>query len=227
MVGAERVHHEERATRRGIGQRFSATACCVPRPLDVEQRDPAFLIYSEAGDGIVAGIGSEQKATVRRENDTARTLEVVRPVDVVDGAQLPRTGAGSRHTFHLGQCAVRRPMIVNDGVPGLVRLHVEMSATGGRLLCSSDFWDRAGDGSPGRHASYRLEKCATILGLRAFCVHLFHLLRQSRLFCVLALASPLACSSRLSWCYSLEFKTWRHKAIGARHSQFALTIDNR
>ncbi len=129
MIGAFRVHHEKRVTRRGIRQRFSATVFCVPCPLDVQQREPAFVTYSEAGHGIIAGVGSEQKATIRRENDTARTLEVVWPVDVVDGAQIPSTGAARRNTFHLGERAVRRPIKVYYGVPGLVRLHVEMSAT--------------------------------------------------------------------------------------------------
>src|SRR5580704_15265765 len=128
MVGAERVHDEKRATRWGIGYRFSATALCVPRPLHVQQREPAFLIYSEAGDRIVAAVGSKQKATIRRETDTARTLVVVRPGDVVDGADEPRTGAPRGDTFHLGQSAIRGPLIVDDGVPGLVRLHVEVSA---------------------------------------------------------------------------------------------------
>src|SRR5260370_11072073 len=116
MVGTERVHHEKRATRWGIDHRFSATALCVPRPLHVQQRETAFLIYREAGDGIVAGVGSEQKATIRRENDTTRTLEVVRPVNVLDGAQFPRTGAARRDTFHFGKRAVRRSMVVDDGV---------------------------------------------------------------------------------------------------------------
>src|SRR5580704_19348218 len=128
MVGAERVHNEKRAARRGIGQRFSATALCVPRRLDVQQREPAFPAYSEAGDRIVAAIGSKQKPVIRREDDAARTLKVVRPGDVVDGAQKPRTGAARGDTFHLDNRAVCKPMIVDDGVSGLVRLHVKMSA---------------------------------------------------------------------------------------------------
>src|SRR5262249_26273217 len=103
MVGAERVHHEKRATRRGIGQRFSTTVCQVPRRLHVQQLESAFFVHSEAGDGIVAAIGSEQKATIRRENNTARTLEVVRSFSVVNWAQKPRTGAAGRNTFHLGK----------------------------------------------------------------------------------------------------------------------------
>src|ERR1700739_4736571 len=103
MVGAERVHHVKRATRWGIGHRFSATSLCVPRPLHVQQREPAFLIYSEAGDGIVAAVGGKQEATIRREADTARTLELVRPGDVIDGADAPSPGAPCRDTFHLGK----------------------------------------------------------------------------------------------------------------------------
>src|SRR4029077_9749497 len=129
MVGAERVHHVKRATRCGIGHRFSATALCVPRSLHVQQREPAVLIYSEAGDGIVASVGGKQKATIRRETDTARTLEVVRTGDVVDGADAPRTGAPCRDTFHFGKRAVRRPMVVDDAVLYLVGLQVEMAAT--------------------------------------------------------------------------------------------------
>ncbi len=177
IVGAERVQHEKRMTRRGVRHRFSATAFCVPRPLDVQQREAAFLTYREAGDGIVTSVGSEQKATIRRENDTARTLEVVRPVNVVDGAQFPRTGAARQNTFHLGDRAVRRPMKVYDGVPGLVRLHIQMSATRMRrthrfrhprlrkargLLCSSSFLHTAGDGSHSCRARYHLEKRSTI-----------------------------------------------------------------
>src|SRR5262245_55219202 len=116
MVGADRVQHEERPARRGIGQRFSATVCGVPRRLDIQQLEPAFLSYSKAGDGIVAAVGNEQKAAIRRENDTARTLEVVRPFGVVDGAQKPRTGASCRDTFHLGNSAVSRSVFVNDEV---------------------------------------------------------------------------------------------------------------
>jgi hypothetical protein len=129
VVGAGRVHHEKRPTRRGIGQRFSATAFCVPRPPDVQQREPAFVTTGEAGDGIVGAVGGEQKATIRRENDTARTLVVVRPADVVDGAQNPRTGAPRGDTFHLGKRAVRITTIVDNGILGVVRLHVEVSAT--------------------------------------------------------------------------------------------------
>src|SRR4029077_10982058 len=99
------------------------------RRLDVEQRDPAFLIDSEAGDRIVASIGSKQKPPVRRKDVAAGTLEFVGPFDVVDGAQFPRTGAAGRDTFHLGKRAVRRPMVVDDGVLSLVGLHVEMAAS--------------------------------------------------------------------------------------------------
>src|SRR5260370_17978020 len=127
MVGAERVHDEKRTTRWGIGNRFSATALCVPRPLHVQQREPAFLMYSEAGDGIVAAVGSKQKATIRRETDTARILVVVRPADVVDGADEPRTGAPCRETFHLGKRAVRAPLVVDNRVLDFVGLHVEIS----------------------------------------------------------------------------------------------------
>src|ERR1700746_3696314 len=126
MVGAERVHHVKRAARWGIGHRFSATALCVPRTLHVQQREPAFLIYCKAGDGIVTAIGGKQKATIRRETDTARTLKVVRPGDVVDGADAPRTGAPRRDTFHLVKRAVRRPRVVDGGVFYLVGLAVEM-----------------------------------------------------------------------------------------------------
>src|ERR1700752_2661886 len=112
MVGAKGVHHVKRATRWGVGHRFSATALCVPRPLHVQQCEPAFLIYGEAGDGIVAAVGSKQKATILRETDTARALEVVRPADVVDGADAPRTGAPCCDTLHLVKRAVRRPMVV-------------------------------------------------------------------------------------------------------------------
>src|SRR5258708_29120190 len=102
MVGAERVHHEKRATRWGIGYRFSATALCVPRPLHVQQREPAFLIYSEAGDGIVAAVGSKQKATIRRETDTARTLVVAPLADVAALADDPRTSPPCPETLYVG-----------------------------------------------------------------------------------------------------------------------------
>src|SRR5262249_50332626 len=143
-----------------------ATKLFVPRPLHVQQREPAFLIYSEAGDRIVVGVGSEQKATIRRENDTARTLVVVRPLDVVDGAQIPRTGAARGHTFHLGQLAVRAPWIVGGGVLGLFRLEVEGPATSGRFayrrrrglgLCGGGWYLRPSQhvGQSGGHRHHR------------------------------------------------------------------------
>src|SRR6202007_1137563 len=111
-----------------------------------------FLIYREAGDGIVAGVGSEQKATIRRENDTGRTLEVVRPVNVVNGAQFPGTGAAGRDTFLLGKRAVRRPTVVDEGVLPLVGLHVEIPAStflrwrGGRFRRSNSRENGSGCG---------------------------------------------------------------------------------
>src|SRR5262245_731487 len=49
--------------------------------------------------------------------------------------RLERAGPGAvrGHPFDLGQRATRRPTRVNDGVPALIRLHVEMPATRGRL----------------------------------------------------------------------------------------------
>src|SRR5258708_1841411 len=46
-----------------------------------------------------------------------------------DRLELPGPGAARVDTFRLANRAVRRPIIVHDGVPNLVRLHVEMSAT--------------------------------------------------------------------------------------------------
>src|SRR5262249_9503346 len=105
-VGADRVQHEKHAMRRSIGHRCSAAPLCVTRGVHVLLREPDFLIYSKAGDGIVSGVGSKQKAMIQRETDTARTLEVVRPANVVDGADDPRTGAACRDTFYLGEHAV-------------------------------------------------------------------------------------------------------------------------
>src|SRR5579864_384222 len=65
---------------------------------------------------------------IRCQNDTTRTLEVIRPLNVVDRAQFPRTSAASRDTFQLGKRAFRRPMVVDDGVLYFIGLHIEMSA---------------------------------------------------------------------------------------------------
>jgi hypothetical protein len=131
MVGAERVQHEKRAARGTIGQRFGGAAPSghgVPRRLDVQQRELAVLAYTEAGDRIVSAIGGKQEPSIRREDDAARALVVVRPGDLVDRPEIPGTGAARRDAFHLGDRTVRGPKIVDDGVLGLVRLHVEMPA---------------------------------------------------------------------------------------------------
>jgi hypothetical protein len=66
-------------------------------------------VCSQAGDGIVAGIGSKQEPPIGREDDATRALEIVRPVDQVDWAETPGTGAVREDTFRFGKGAARRP----------------------------------------------------------------------------------------------------------------------
>lgn len=75
MVGTERVQHEQRATRGGIDQGFGGAAPSghgVPRRFDVQQRKLAVFAYAEAGDRIVAAIGSKKKPSIRRTDDATR-----------------------------------------------------------------------------------------------------------------------------------------------------------
>src|SRR5262249_5587800 len=132
MVGAERVQHVKRALRGTVGQRFGCAALSlhgVPRGLDVQQRESAVFAYTKAGDRIVAAISHKQKLAIWRQDDATRPLERVRPVGLVDRPENPGTGAARGNTFRLGNRAFRRPKIVDDRVPGLICLHVEMSAT--------------------------------------------------------------------------------------------------
>src|SRR5262249_61291570 len=119
MVGAERMRHVKDALRGGIGERFGGAALSldgVARLLDVQRFEPAVFVETEAGNRIVAAIGRKQKPTIRREDDTPRAFEGVRcAVLAADRLERSGTWAAAQESLHLGQLAIRRQMIVDDG----------------------------------------------------------------------------------------------------------------
>src|SRR5262249_46515977 len=105
--------------------------------LDVQLLEPAVFVETEAGNRIVAAIRRKQKPSIRREENTSRALEGVRCAFLAaDRLERSGTGAGRQDTLHLGQLAIRRQLIVDDGVLGLVRLYEEMPATRMRFRLS-------------------------------------------------------------------------------------------
>src|SRR5215831_11485483 len=97
MVGPERVQHEKRAARGGIGQRFRGSTLPldrVSRRLAVQQCEPAVFPYAEARNRIVAAIAREQKPPIRREDHAGCTLEGVRRA-VLPAYRLESPGAGA------------------------------------------------------------------------------------------------------------------------------------
>src|SRR5262249_40009528 len=88
----------------------------------------AVLPDREARDRIVAAVGREQEAAIRREDDAGRALECIRCALLAAGRlELARPRATGRDTVDLFDRAVRRPAVVDNGVVELVRLHVEVA----------------------------------------------------------------------------------------------------
>src|SRR5262249_53578958 len=97
------------------------------RPLAVHKCEAAVSGHGEARHGVVAAIRSKQKPSIRREDDAPCSLEGVRrALLTADRLEGPGTGATGPDTFHLGNRTVGSAKIMNDAVPGLVRLHVKM-----------------------------------------------------------------------------------------------------
>src|SRR5262249_8762623 len=92
----------------------------------------------------------------------------------------------------LGKRTLCIATVVDNGILDFVRLHVERSATMIRptLLCSSDFRDPAGDGSPSHRGRRHLQKRSAIYDLRAFRTRLSLVLRHT---CVSSIA--VACNT--------------------------------
>src|SRR5262249_32502964 len=158
----------------GIGQGFSGAALFldgVSRCLDVQRCEPAVFVETEAGNRIVAAIGGKQKPSIRREDHTPRALEGVRGA-LLAANRLERSGPGApcRTLSPPAAPPPRRPVIVNGGVPDLVRLHVRVPATRVRfahlrtatcLLGRSKFCHPTDGGRPGCDARHLLKKCST------------------------------------------------------------------
>lgn len=123
-----------------LGSRFFRRHHCsgpsrvgFSRPACPARDEVAVFADAEAGDRIVVGIDGKQEASIRREDDALRALTdyASRVAAIV---KAPGTGAARQTAFRLGDRAVRRPQIVDDGVPGLVCLHVEMSVPAHRAV---------------------------------------------------------------------------------------------
>src|SRR5215472_1630598 len=132
MVGTERVKDDQRAARGAVGERLRGAAPSLHRvsgSFDVDECQSAFFGNGEAGDRVVAAVGREEEATVRRQDDAAGTLEGIRRA-VLAADRLEDAGAGATRTdaLDLGDHPVRASLIMHDDVLELIRLHVEMPA---------------------------------------------------------------------------------------------------
>src|SRR5262245_27776398 len=81
VVRAKRMQHIEGGVRGGVRQRLGGATRSlhgVAGRLYVEKSQPTVLANGEAGDRVVAAVGSEQEAAIGREDDAAGTLEGVR-----------------------------------------------------------------------------------------------------------------------------------------------------
>src|SRR5262249_6237944 len=68
------------------------------------------------------------KASIRGEDDASRAFKGVRRAFLAaDWLELSRTSTTGEDALDLGDCAARRPGVMNDAVPNFVGLHVEMS----------------------------------------------------------------------------------------------------
>src|SRR5262249_27228935 len=116
MVGTERVQHEKRAARRGVGQRLCGAAPSlhwIPRRAAIHEREPAVFLHAEARNRIIAAVGREQKAPIRREDDAARALEGVgRAFLTADWLERSGTRAARVATLRLGKFSACIAMIV-------------------------------------------------------------------------------------------------------------------
>src|SRR5262249_27963522 len=88
----------------------------------------------EAGDRVVAAVGREEEAPIRRQNDAAGALEGIwRAVLAADRLENAGAGAAGGDALDLGNRPVRASLVMHDDVLDLIRLHVEMPAVHLRL----------------------------------------------------------------------------------------------
>src|SRR5262249_56248448 len=112
----------------GIGGALASLHGVAGR-LHVEKSQPAVLANREAGDRVVAAVGSEQEAAIGREDDAAGTLEGVRgALLTTDRLEHAGTGAARRDPLELGDGAVGRSQVMDHRIAYLVGLYVQMAA---------------------------------------------------------------------------------------------------
>jgi hypothetical protein len=87
VVGAETVQHEKSATQGGIGQESAVPLFPVagfPVGLTSSSVSPPSSPTPRLETELSPAFGSKQEPPIGREDDAARAIEIVRPVDRVD-----------------------------------------------------------------------------------------------------------------------------------------------
>src|SRR5262245_40083090 len=131
MVRTERVEHVQCRGVARVRQRLGRAAPSlygIPGRLHLDKREAAVFVDREARYRVVTAVGGEQEALVRRKDHAACALERVwRALLAADWLERPRAATASGDAVDLLEGAVSGSAIVQDEVPDLVRLHVQMS----------------------------------------------------------------------------------------------------